>query len=190
MNQVPLYITDIFQEDWMPRARTKLAARATPIVVYSQTAHLVEVLQNLQQLDQASLSAKKWPLVILLCDIPETIGGRDAAQGQYQYANLNIIIATSTVNTFKQPERLEKNFKPILYPIYYEVIDAIYRSKYTSFYNKAELTHTKTDRYFWGTENIYGNKANTANDYIDAIEIKNLRVKFSLNFCQSQILIS
>lgn len=190
MNQVPLYITDIFQKDWMPRARTKLSARAIPITVYSQTAHLVEVLQNLQQLDENQLSAKKWPLVILLCDIPETMGGRDSSKGQYQYANLNIIIATSTLSTFKQPERLEKNFKPVLYPIYYELIDAIYRSKYTSFYNKGEITHSKTDRYFWGKEDIYGNKGNKANDFIDAIEIKNLRVKFSLNFCNQQILIS
>lgn len=183
MMQNPVHITDIFQDDWMAAVRTELNALATPITVYSQTAHLVEVLENLQQLDASNLSALKFPLVILLCDVPERIGGRRASRGQYQYARCNIIIATSTVSTFKQPERLEKNFKPVLYPIYYALLRAIQYSKYTSVYNSAELEHTKTDRYSWGKEAIYGNKGNIANDYIDAIEIKDLDVKISNKFC-------
>jgi hypothetical protein len=176
---LPVVVTDIFNE-WMTKVNVKLSFN-----VHRYSAHIIEVLENLKQLDSASRSDIKYPVVILICDFEEQIGANKSVELGYQTATLNFIIANTTERNYKQPERLEQNFKPVLYPIYKALLESILES--TSVYRATgtleDIPHTKYDRYFWGREKIFGNDANTFNDYLDAIEIRGMKVKLRFPTC-------
>lgn len=174
----PLYVIEAFKE-WMKAVNDKL-----PFTVYSQYGHIIEVLENMKQLDKQNQSSLKYPCVILICDFREQVFTPGAFYGQYQDATLNMLIVNSTVNTYKAHERLQHVFKPILYPIYLELMEQIKQSPITVVYGNTQLGHTKIDRLFFGREMVYGNTGNIFNDYIDAIEIQNLRVKLRNNYCK------
>jgi hypothetical protein len=44
--------------------------------------------------------------------------------------------------------------------------------------------HQKYDRLYWGKQGLYGNSGNIFNDFIDAIEINELKFEI-LNTCES-----
>lgn len=175
----PVYITDIFNE-WMAKVNTKLT-----FGVHRYSAHILEVLENLKQLDNSGNSDLKYPVVILICDFEEQIGQNKSIEYGYEIATLNFVIASTTDRNFKQPERLTQNFKPVLYPIYNALLESILESssvyKFTG--TIEDIPHVKYDRYFWGREKIFGNDANTFNDYIDAIEIRGMKIKIRMPWC-------
>ena len=112
---------------------------------------------------------KKYPLICLIQDFPEDIGGTD----YYGIATLPIIlIATITDNKFKSAKRLTETFKPILLPIYEEFLYQLTASRHINAGSVKQLPHRKWNRMFWGKQ-----KAGTAlNDFVDAIEINNLKL--------------
>lgn len=170
---LPVFVTDVFNE-WMADVNAAL-----DFPVHRISAHIIEVLEVLKQLDSAQRADVKFPLVILICDFEEMIGQSGSMGGRFETARLNMIICNNTIPTYRQNERLENNFKPTLYPIYHALRDAILNSSNNQSMTIEDIPHTKIDRYFWGREQIYGNDANITNDFIDAIEIKNLQVKIT-----------
>ena len=86
-------------------------------------------------------------------------------------------------------ERYAKNFIPVLYPIYEAFLNKINTFTYGKRNGKPFLTksvdfikHTKIDRPFWGRDTFLKNDANRFNDYIDAIEIRDLDLLINSNF--------
>jgi hypothetical protein len=45
------------------------------------------------------------------------------------------------------------------------------------------MKHDMIERFYWGREGIYNNAGNVFNDYIDAIEIRNLDLKINVPNC-------
>lgn len=187
----PVYIVDIIGE-----AVASFTPTLLPILIANETAangeslittidyqygHKMELIQTLAQMDKNELAREaKYPLVYLVQDFIES---RGRIPGVYAETALNIIIAHQTSNVYKIGERMEKVFKPVIYPIYYALLDALADHIQINEYSEDIIIHEKIDRSFWGTSSVSGNIENSLNDYVDAIEINKLQLKFLYKNC-------
>lgn len=148
--------------------------------------HILEVIETLHQQDQDPNQRKeKYPLIILIQDFTEQRSGD--AQNPYPEITLRLAICYHTLSEYKDATRYEKTFKPVLYPIYEELINQMFLSNGFFVNDPYSIVHTKKDRPYWGREEIYANSANKLDDYIDAIELNPLRIKQNLNYCKFPI---
>jgi hypothetical protein len=153
--------------------------------VHYMAGHPLEITQRLTERGNDNvLKYSKYPLVGLLMDIPEQHG---VAIGYFN-VRLNLIIARSTGSELIVDQRYEKNFIPVLYPIYEALMNKLVTfsyGKYKPFNNSSvqQLRHDKFDRVFWGKESFMSNTSNYFKDYIDAIEIRNLELSVNLKNC-------
>jgi hypothetical protein len=170
MADTPIILVDIFNEvvqamdvklfpilgkhlDYQPGRSTQIQAELTKI----------------QAAIVASTKAGKYPLVALFQDIPEQRG----TSGYYATVTIpKISIAVLTVSTDPVLKRYDTNFRPTLYPIYYEFLRQLCRHKNIIANDPNAIPHTKYDRP--GSQPAGQNM----NDYLDAIEISNLQLTF------------
>jgi hypothetical protein len=142
--------------------------------------HPLEIINRLQQLTNSvdqKQRASKYPLVALFQDFEEGIGKQIGVAAE---VSLHMIIANITEPQLITEQRYEKNFRPVLYPIYQELLRQIASPSQKTFFVEDEelIAHTKIDRVNWGKQGLYGGAANTFNDFLDCIEIKDLQIKF------------
>lgn len=147
--------------------------------VHYDYGHPSEILARLEaKAKTAKNRVNCYPLIGLFLDFPETTTGRP---DMFSEATLHIFICHATINKLTSQERTERKFIPILYPIFEQFLKSILANPYISEKNYSALKYTKTDRYKWGTGGIEYYKdglKNTFNDFIDAIEITNLKLSF------------
>ncbi len=140
--------------------------------------HPLEIIETLKQRDESDgFRFKKYPLVALFQDFPEQHGeiGIDSE------VTLHLVIARATQPDYKASERYTENFKPVLYPIYFEFLRQLTLSGRFMTYGTSRISHTKIDRVFWGR--AFEGDANPFNDWLDCIEIKDLKLKINLKNC-------
>jgi hypothetical protein len=118
---------------------------------------------------------KKYPLIALRLPAPiTTVGGVSTMDA-------NILIANFTSKTYKPEERYNEVFIPILYPLMHKFFEMLRKSgEFMSYEND----YVQIDRLFYGSES--GDEQNIANvftDPLDAIEIRNLKLKFLAEQC-------
>lgn len=148
--------------------------------VHYQYGHPLEIIETLKQMDEAKdYKFRRYPFVGLFQDFPEEVG----EVGFNSEPTLHLIIARFTQATYKAAQRYELNFKPVLYPIYLEFLEQLNFSKAFETYGVTNIQHTKIDRLYWGREGLYKNEGNIFNDFLDCIEIRNLKLKTYLNNC-------
>lgn len=134
-----------------------------------------EILETLKQKDMApSFRNKKYPLVALLMEFPET---RNPTIGVYAEADLSLVFCHHTKIDYKTAERYEKTFKPVLYPIYLKFMHELEMSG-IAFSQTGEYEHQKVDCPYYGREN-----KNVGNDFLDAIEVNNLKIRLYQKSC-------
>lgn len=137
-----------------------------PTYTYGRQIDILTFLQN--KSDSISLGDTSYPLFALFQDFPV-----DRSGGYYGVATIpKIIIACLTTSTDDPPTRYTKTFKPILYPIYYEFLRCLARSKYIVEGDPDFIPHVQWDRP--GKMPVSG-----SNSFIDAIEIQNLKITIS-----------
>jgi hypothetical protein len=137
--------------------------------------HPLEIIESLGQEDKApSLRLGKYPLIALFQDFPERKGVKIGVESEVV---LHIIIAKGTDPNYKASDRYKHNFNPFLYPIYEELLEQIYREPAFRVYSANLIDHMKYDRLYWGRGGLMGNDRNVFNDWLDCIELKNLRLK-------------
>lgn len=145
--------------------------------------HPLEIVQVLQErLNSPDHKDSRFPLIALFRDFKITKGKKTEADIVGD-ASLNMIIAMQTDPLYRADQREALVFKPILYPIYNELLRQIKLSAHYSV-NYAGIDHDQTDRYYWGRTGLYGNTGNTFNDYLDAIEIENMKLKVKSIHCK------
>ena len=150
---------------------TKNKGTIQPVINY-HFGHGAEIVNTFSEITKnASYKKEQFPAICLIQDFPEAVKKSDGYECE---ASLNIVILTDSKQKYKAADRYANTFKPILYPLYDLFIDRLR--------NSTEIApdypeHTKTDRLFWGKSGLYGNSGNIFNDYIDAIELENLKVK-------------
>lgn len=136
---------------------------------YYLHGHPLEILKTLSGRDKSpTWKYRKYPLICLLQDFQETKGDNPSWSMQ---VSPRVLIVNRTKREFSSQKRYEKNFKPILYPLYELLLEAIAEIGFFGVGGPDLIQHKKTDRLFWGREGLYGSKGNIFNDYLDAIDI-------------------
>jgi hypothetical protein len=112
----------------------------------------------------------KYPLIAVVQDFPED---RPGPGGYYSQTTLPIvIIATLTDNKYKAEKRYTETFVPTLYPLYELFLQSLARDGRLAQNDPTEIPHRKFDRLYYGRAKFGTQLA----DYVDAIEIQNLRL--------------
>jgi len=139
-----------------------------PVLNYHY-GHLQEIRNTFKIATQSTLKKEQFPAIILVQDFQETVLDRD-----YQReANLRLFILTDSKQSFTASDRYTYTFKPILYEIETRLFSALEDNKYIHGFEG----YTRYDRLYWGrTGNEDGTATNIFNDFIDAIEIENLKI--------------
>lgn len=149
------------------------------LMPFFMAGHRMEISKRLTDKDKDKVfKYQKYPLIALRMDIQESV-----AKGIWSYS-LNIAILNYADRKLNAEERMEKVFKPVLYPIYERFMEELRNS--TKFFwsgNQDYPEHTVILRPFWGTENQEGNVKNIFNDPLDGIEIVNLKLNQRVKNC-------
>jgi hypothetical protein len=172
MDKSPIYITDIIGEV-VAATNAALRAKADSWLtvnnkninyVYGAENHVIQALRNIGN------NGGKYPMIALMMPV-QTVRGN--SKGFYGDTSLpSIIIATLSDNTSTSAAKYEKNFKPILFPIYYEFLNQLVRHK--------EVTNVMGANYVRHQLLEYPadvtDKANTIfTDFLDLLELKNVQ---------------
>lgn len=145
--------------------------------VHFMDGHPLEIINRLVKREQNGMQYDKYPLVCLFHDFPKSEFADKTIE-----ASLHLAICRWTDPNLIAPERYEKNFKPVLYPIHKKFMDRLIHHE--SFLGYAPKKNIYYDRLFWGSDKLVKGQANVFNDYLDAIEITNLTIKLNTLVCQ------
>jgi len=142
--------------------------------VFFDYGNYIEIANKLSEKNRNNT---KYPLFVLIEDVTETETDED---GVYKIYNFNMIIAYNTLAKYSTQERLTNIFKLVLQPLYRQLLDQM-KSSGKFKIEKDYIEHTKTNRYFLGSQTP---NQNQLNDFVDAIEINFRNVKlFTLSTC-------
>jgi hypothetical protein len=137
---------------------------------YFMYGHPIDITKQLQLKDlDEDQKIKRYPLVCLLLDLQEKHG----INSNYEYSvSPTVLILAETDPNYTSEQRTVSTFKPILYPIFIELIEAVRDSIHLIISNR-EVEFIKTDKYFWGKEGIKmrGYDGMIFNDYLDGIQL-------------------
>lgn len=174
MDKAPVYIVDIIGEAVAATDAALFADNASN-AVKTAGRHINylygrgdQILTKLLGKDSSpTLKNFKYPLIALIQDFGEERGGT----GYYAAVRLpSILICTSTNSTDDVPKRYNQTFKPILYPIYYELLNQLARNTNIVAPNGAEgIVHTKFDR-----PGIPPDPKSQFTDFLDIMELQGL----------------
>lgn len=150
--------------------------------VHYQYGHPLEIIKTIGHFDSGVASKfKKYPLVAFFLD--STVDRTDSQFYGEQSINMAIIRACKDPNQ-TAAERDEFNFIPVLTPIYVELLNQIrLRGDLFTGVSQGLIPHRYTNRYYWGKTGLFGNDGNIFNDWFDAVEINNLKLKINTNYC-------
>lgn len=143
---------------------------AIEVVLNYHHGHLLEIKNYFRAATQKSTLKKElFPAIVLVQDIQETI------KDQEREAVLRIIILTDSKQQYTAAERYTYTFEPILYPLEELFFTEMGKRNDVS---EFDLDYTRYDRLFWGRTGSEENTAtNIFNDFIDAVEITDLKIK-------------
>jgi hypothetical protein len=140
--------------------------------MYGHPLDIEKRLQDMATSPDLIVRSSRFPMVVLFQDFAEQMGTQS---GIYTTTSLNLVIVTNSEQNWNSEERYDKNFRPLLYPIYGELIRQVDQAGLSE--NSDKIRHRKYDRVFWSVSN-----KNPFNEYIDAIEIQSLEVKFKTKY--------
>lgn len=146
--------------------------------MYGNIKEIIKILNEKTQ--NETLKYQKYPLFILIEDIQ--IDRRNTQF--YGTPTLNLIICNHTKNTYNSEQREAINFTNILRPLYEEFLLQLSKQKGFVINNWRAIDHLVTERKFWGANEQTQNKLG---DYIDAIEIEQMRFPIDWKACQTII---
>lgn len=132
-------------------------------VLNYQFGYIEELNETLAQYEADPVRFnKKFPLVWLA--EPFTI--RRGIPNIFGIAKPDIFIINSTTIEWKAAQRMEENYKPILLPIYRELLKQIHLNEAISLQSVDGIQHTLTKGYYWGEA-----QKTVLNDAVDCLKI-------------------
>lgn len=162
----------ILTDEMVTVAAAVKAALALPVLNF-QYGFIDELNETLIQMEKDPAQyAGKFPLIWL--EEPFTIN-RDKSLF-FGSANVNLYVINSTTKTWKAAERMENNYKPILYPIYRELLKQICLSDAFAEVADSNLKHTVMKGYYWGEA-----QRSVLNDAVDCLKIGSLELLINTN---------
>ena len=173
MNNPPYIVTDEF---------TGIVAALSTVLnvpdklnksVYSYYGYVQELNESLIQLSESpNLFNKKFPLIWLAQ--PFTIVS-DSIGVYGKIEELRIFIITDSRKEYKSKDRIANVYKPVLYPILYELFNQMGLCKAFAGY-KPYQNYKITDHYYWGED-----QKSVLNDVVDTIEVRFQNIKIQNN---------
>jgi hypothetical protein len=161
----PIYSTSISGTTWKT---------AKPYFYYG---HPVEIANMIMDKDKSGVyKYQKYPLIALYLDIPEKRNSKDEIKNVE--CSLYLVIVMETKQNYVASERLTNVFKAVLYPLYDKFMTVLEENRKLFVIPVEEsFDHEKTDKFLHNSD---GTNQNTLNAFVDAIEIKNLKLKIKL----------
>lgn len=158
-----------------PRAGLSLVQTVAVIINYHY-GHPLEIVNTFREIvKNPTYKYTQFPAICLFMDFQEDRN----QEGYHAIADLNFVIMTDTKPEYKASDRYTNTFDTVLYGLYDLFIEHMRDSN--DFECEEDGTglpvHTKTDRLYWGKQGLYGNEGNMFQDFIDAIEITDFRIK-------------
>lgn len=180
-----IHVPDLFKSLAIKVDAALFARAVDPFHVYFDYGHYVEVTRHLTIKEGLpSQQDKMYPLIWLVMDFDENFGSID--DNYCDLPTLQIFIAMPSKPDISTDERMQLNFFPRLYPIYRELMNQIYLSGYFNVINPRNISHKRTLRPYWGGQDGNGNgTANLFNNFIDAIQIRNLTLQVNETVCDT-----
>jgi len=179
---IPQYIPDIFAGVVNQVSIAMQARTVNPFPVYFDFGHYKEVLRQMEWKDQSvTMKEQKFPMIWLVMDFDESMGENPANYAKI--STINFLLMNSTKPEWTMAERRDNNYLPILYPMLAEFIKQISLSVELGMRPEAQLKYTKTDRPYWGLELGGSNEKNFFNDYLDAIQLRNMNLNIVNKLC-------
>lgn len=129
-----------------------------------------------QWTNSETFEPKKYPLIGLIQPIDEVNGNNI---GLAETGNIRIIICGLSQAEWDTTTRYENNFKPILYPVFDELLNQMFLSPYFLITDPNNISYTKRDWPFWDD----GKDTNPFSDILDIIEINFKSLKINLTYC-------
>lgn len=143
------------------------------------SGHWVEISQRLQDMSKNSeLKYYKFPAVFLVGDQQY-----DETNSQIGTTTIQLLIVASTNPDFTSDQRQQLVFKSILTPIYDELLRCIATSGYYQQRDASNIAHRRWDRLNLGKTDIYGNTGNLTADFVDAIQLQDLKLTYYKQKC-------
>lgn len=134
-----------------------------------------QIIKTLQGWNGTSKGAFKYPIVALFQPFEES---KATSPGLDAIDNIRIIIGRQSQPEWLTDKRYEVNFIPVLYPIYDELMRQLYLDPRISSL-AGQIKHSKTDFPYWDN----GQDKNPFGDWLDVIEIKNLKLNIRSKNC-------
>lgn len=152
--------------------------------VHYEYGHYTDIQERLITYSQSNeKKTDRYPLIAVFEDDKVTHRQR----GMYGNAGMKIIILAATSNSITRVQREERTFKPILYPIYEELLSQIFKSGVFNVYSPDQIQHEQINRPHWGDPGLYKNEGYLFTDVLDGIELNNLVLPTYLKTCEAAI---
>lgn len=185
----PVYIVDIFRDIVAATSAALLTQLqgVDPLItgVHYDYGHYNDIRERLVTKGKTG-DKSRYPLVALFEDFRVT----HRQPGITGIANLKLIIVHISEKGITREKRETAVFRPVLYPIYNELLKQIKLSGKFMLFVAGEVPHDQINRPHWGDPELY--KGNTAsvnvsyifNDILDGIELTNMNLTTFLPNCQ------
>jgi len=166
-----LYLPNIFQEI-VGKVNEVTAAKTQPFSVFFEYGLFQDVSKKVYAAGQTN-----YPLVWLMMPYDErpTMIGTDVS--------CTLIIAMPTDVNYSMAQRENINFFPRLFPIYEELLIQISRSRKLMNTRLEMIEHTKRVLPYWGGDEGGNNTANFSKHYVDAVQIRDLKISVRKQYC-------
>jgi hypothetical protein len=184
MMDTPIYVTDLVGT-LVDRVSTILTPSLQVINprmtgVHYMYGHPTEIAQRLTMLSKGDTTKfDKYPLVWLNTPFVKQVDKK--VQG-FSTVTLEMFIINGSEANLISPQRYEKNIKPILKPIEYELINqfSVYSVGLYKPFDTSELTYDEIDYDYWGKTVA---DSNSLLDFLDCVALKNFKVKLNIKNC-------
>lgn len=141
-------------------------ALALPVLNY-QYGYVTELNETLNEWSKNPTDrALKFPLVWLAQPFPIK---HDSVE-YFGRATVDLFIFNRTDQKLKAEKRMTNNFKPVIYPVYNELIEQLSMHPTFMMQDDSAIKHETTDRYFWDGIN------SVMTDIVDWMYIKGIEI--------------
>ena len=130
-------------------------------------------------------NVNKFPVVCLFAPIKEkrNLEGPESHQF-YTKANINLLIACSSVKEWSNEQREVYSFENVLRPVYRRLIEELENDPRLDWGYGGKIPHEYSENYSYGRYGAYtGTAGEAVSEPIDAINIMNLQLKVKINNC-------
>lgn len=181
----PVYIVDVIGEV-VAKTSTKLLTQlqlVDPLItgIHYEYGHITDIRERItEKMKTTTNSVDISPMIILIEDF-KVIKGRQV--GITGITDMKIIILHYSKKDITRVQREVSVFRPVLWPIYNEILNQLRLDGRFSIYDVTKIQHDMIARPHWGDPGLYGNDAYLLDGIFDGIELSNLQLTTFLNNC-------